>query len=154
MRVVLSFRGDYAVRAMLALASHDGVGWLSAPRIAERMGIPVRFLPHVLADLSRAGLVVGQPGRTGGYRLALPAREIDLLRIVEAVEDDKAPARCVLRGGPCGKDGRCAVHDAFSEATSAMRAELRRSRLDEVVRRGGLDAGGSPIAIEIGRAHV
>lgn len=147
MRVGLSLRGDYAVRAMLALAAHRGDGWLSAPRIAERMGIPVRFLPHVLTDLSRSGLVVGQPGRTGGYRLALPASEINLLQIVEAVEEDD-PARCVLRGGPCGKDGRCAVHDSFSAATRVVRAELGRSRLDDLVRRGGLNEAGSPIAVD------
>lgn len=149
MRVVLSLRGDYAVRAMLALASHTGDGWLSAPRIAERMAIPVRFLPHVLTDLSRAGLVVGQPGRTGGYRLALPSTEIDLLRIVEAVEDDAEPARCVLRGGPCGRDGRCAVHESFSDATRVLRAELGRSRLDELVQKGGLNAAGEPVALEV-----
>lgn len=137
MRVDLSLRGDYAVRAMLALAAHEGDGWLSAPRIAERMSIPVRFLPHVLTDLSRAGLVIGQPGRTGGYRLALPAGQIDLLQIVEAVEDEE-PARCVLRGGPCGKDGRCAVHDAFAGATRVLRTELARSTLAELVQRGGL----------------
>jgi len=123
---------------MLALASRDGDGWLSAPRIAERMSIPVRFLPHVLHDLSRAGLVQGKPGRTGGYRLALPATEIDLLRIVEAIEGDDDPARCVLRGGPCGKDGRCAVHDAFDGATRMLRAELGRASLAELAKRGGL----------------
>jgi Rrf2 family protein len=137
-RVVLSLRGDYAVRAMLALAAHNGDGWLSAPRIAERMSIPVRFLPHVLTDLSRAGLVVGQPGRTGGYRLALPAGEIDLLRIVEAVEDTSEPARCVLRGGPCSVDGRCAVHDSFAGATKVLRAELGRSNLAQLATRGSL----------------
>jgi Rrf2 family iron-sulfur cluster assembly transcriptional regulator len=139
-RVELSHRGDYAVRAMLALAAHDGTGWLSAPNIAAQMGIPVRFLPHVLTDLSRAGLVVGQPGRTGGYRLALPAEEIDLLRIVEAVEGDE-PARCVLRGGPCGMDGRCAVHAVFAGATTALRAELARSRLDLLARDEALRPG-------------
>lgn len=138
MRVELSLRGDYAVRAMLALASHTGDGWLSTPRIAERMRIPVRFLPHVLTDLSRAGLVIGQAGRTGGYRLALPAAEISLLRIVEAVEDDDDPARCVLRGGPCGKDGRCAVHDSFATATRVLREALRASQLSELAKRGGL----------------
>ncbi len=138
MRVVLSLRGDYAVRAMLALASHNGDGWLSAPRIAERMSIPVRFLPHVLTDLSRAGLVIGHPGRTGGYRLANPATEINLLQIVEAVEGDGEPARCVLRGGPCGMDGRCAVHDSFAAATAVLQDTLRGSPLSELAKRGGL----------------
>ncbi len=82
---------------------------------------------------------MSQAGRTGGYRLARPAREIDLLRIVEAVEDPE-PARCVLRGGPYEHDGRCAVHDAFAGATRVHQAELSRSNLAELARRGGLPA--------------
>jgi Rrf2 family iron-sulfur cluster assembly transcriptional regulator len=136
MRLELTRRGDYAVRAMLALAVMDGDRPVSARRIAERMDIPVRFLPHVLSDLVRAGLVVGTTGRTGGYRLARRPADLDLLRIVDAVEDDGDAARCVLRGGPCGVDGRCAVHDAFSAATEAMRRELRTTTLSDVASHG------------------
>ena len=133
-RVGLSLRGDYAVRTMLALGwQRDGM-LLSASRIAAQMDIPARFVAHVLSDLSRAGLVTGRTGRSGGYRLALPAAEINLLRIVDAAEDRGELPRCVLRGGPCGLDGHCAVHDAFSSATAAMRAELARTRLADLVR--------------------
>lgn len=149
-RVTLSLRGDYAVRAMLALAAHEhaaangGNGAsppssvappLSAARIATEMRIPARFVAHVLADLGRANLVVGSPGRNGGYRLAMPAERIDLLRIVDAAEPAGNPARCVLRGIPCDPTGRCAVHDAFSGATSALRAELARTSLAGLVDR-------------------
>src|SRR6187397_541724 len=80
MRLELTKRGDYAVRAMLALArgTHAGVqanGLLSARRISDAMGIPVRFLPQVLGDLQRASLVEAAPGRSGGYRLTRPAAE-------------------------------------------------------------------------------
>jgi Rrf2 family protein len=150
-RVTLSLRGDYAVRAMLALAEHEAAGQaatgqavngdgqplLSAGRIADRMRIPQRFVAHVLGDLGRAGLVVGATGRRGGYRLALPADRIDLLRIVDAAEPSGTPARCVLRGIPCDPAGRCAVHDAFSAATAAVRAELASTRLASL-------AGGEP----------
>jgi len=68
MRLELTKRGDYAVRAMLALARGAGNGLQSARRIAEDMDIPVRFLPQVLADLQRAGLVESAPGRSGGSR--------------------------------------------------------------------------------------
>ena len=149
MRLELTRRGDYAVRAMLALAVMDDGRPVSARRIAERMSIPVRFLPHVLADLGRAGLVVGITGRTGGYHLAVPAGELDLLRIVDAVEDDGEGARCVLRGGPCGVDGRCAVHDAFSAATEAMRGELRGTTLAAVAAHG--DRLRSPAGIAVVR---
>ena len=138
MRLELSLRADYAVRAMLALAVMDHASAVSARRIAERMDIPARFLPHVLTDLVRGGLVSGTTGRSGGYRLARTADRISLLEIVDAVEEHGDPARCVLRGGPCGRDGRCAVHEAVSAASEAMRRELGNAHLADLAARGGL----------------
>ncbi len=137
MRLELTLRGDYAVRASLAIAQLDGEGPVSTRRIAERMDIPVRYLGHVLGDLVRAGIVVATEGRNGGYRLAGPARDINLLQVVDAVEDHGDAARCVLRGGPCSVDGRCAVHEAFFAATAAMRRELTAASLADLVRGGG-----------------
>lgn len=133
MRLTLSLRGDYAVRTMLALGQHEGDDLLSAGRIAERMQIPVRFVAHVLSDLTRAGLVTGRPGRRGGYRLARPADAISLLGIVDAAEERGDLPRCVLRGGPCDARGRCAVHDAFDAANVALRRELTATRLADLV---------------------
>ena len=136
MRLELSLRGDYAVRAMLAIASHDGGGApLSARRIAADMAIPSGFLAHVLADLVRAGLIGGKTGRSGGYRLARPAAEIDLLQVVDAIEGDGLTGRCVLRGGACRVDGTCAVHEPFMAATEALRRELRATSLEAVAGR-------------------
>jgi Rrf2 family protein len=134
MRVTLGMRGDYAVRAMLALATVEGQDRPASVRwIAERMAIPVRFLPHVMTDLSRAGLVVGSPGRRGGYRLGRPATEISVLEVVDAVDtNDGEVPRCVLRGGPCRPDGRCAVHDVFAGATRALRESLSVQSLAEI----------------------
>jgi Rrf2 family iron-sulfur cluster assembly transcriptional regulator len=132
MRLELTKRGDYAVRAMLALARADGTGLLSARRIAEAMDIPVRFLPQVLADLGRAGLVEAAPGRAGGYRLARDAAAISLLEVIEAVEGDSRRRSCVLRGGPCGRDGFCDVHEVFFTGQDALLGHLARSRLSDL----------------------
>ena len=135
LRVSLSLRGDYAVRTMLARGRAPEGTLLSAARLAREMSIPGRFVAHVLTDLVRAGLVVGQPGRAGGYSLALPARAIDLLRIVDAAQEQSEPRRCVLRGGPCDVHGRCDVHDAFDSATQALRAQLAGTTLAELAGR-------------------
>ena len=132
MRLELTKRGDYAVRAMLALARADGTGLLSARRIAEAMDIPVRFLPQVLGDLGRAGLVEAAPGRAGGYRLARDAAAISLLEVIEAVEGDSRRRSCVLRGGPCGRDGFCDVHEVFFTGQDALLGHLARSRLSDL----------------------
>jgi Rrf2 family protein len=132
MRLELTKRGDYAVRAMLALARGSGSRLLSARRISDAMSIPVRFLPQVLADLQRAGLVEAAPGRAGGYRLARDAASISLLDVIEAVEGDSRRRSCVLRGGPCGVDGTCDVHDVFFEGQEALRGTFARSTLAEL----------------------
>ena len=128
MRLELTRRGDYAVRVMLALAAPSG-DWLSVTRIAAAMSIPERFLPRVMRDLVRAELVEARTGRSGGYRLSRPATEITLLDVIDAIEPEDDARRCVLRGIPCGIDGRCAVHDTFDEARIAHRDRLGRSTL-------------------------
>jgi Rrf2 family protein len=131
-RLELTRRGDYAVRAMLALAADTTSDWLSVPRISASMSIPARFLPAVMSDLVRAGLVEGRTGRTGGYRLRRPAASISLLDVIDAIEPEREPRRCVLRGGPCGRDGHCAVHDAFTGARTSMFERLAEVSLEDV----------------------
>ena len=132
MRLELTKRGDYAVRAMLALTRGSGNGLLSARRIAEAEDIPVRFLPQVLADLQHAGLVEAAAGRTGGYRLARDAATVSLLNVIEAVEGHSQRQSCVLRGNACGVDGTCAVHDVFVAGQEALRGTFARSTLEEL----------------------
>ena len=135
MRLELTKRGDYAVRAMLELTRGAGNGRLSARRISEAMGIPVRFLPQVLADLQHAGLVEAAPGRSGGYRLARDPASVSLLEVIEAVEGDSRRQSCVLRGGPCGKDGFCDVHGVFFAGQEALLRTLEAATLAELAQR-------------------
>ncbi len=79
--VRITARVDYAVRAAveLAAAAPDA---LTCDRIATAQGIPGRFLQAILGDLQHARLVTSQRGREGGYRLALPASEISVARVM------------------------------------------------------------------------
>ena len=140
MRLELTKRGDYAVRAMIALACDDA-GLHRAPgRSPPSMAIPPRFLPQVMARPGAGGPRRGRDGEERRLQAVRPAAEISLLTIVEAVEGTSRRETCVLRGGPCGRDGACAVHAAFCAAEEAMigGARLRHARRGEP-RRPGLD---------------
>jgi Rrf2 family protein len=140
MRLELTRRGDYAIRAMLALAQADpSAERLSVRHIAAQMSIPAAFLPQVMRALVAAGLVAATTGRSGGYRLARPASDISVLEIIESIEGDSRRTSCVLRGGPCGRDGHCDAHDVFFAAQDAMLARLRIASL------GDLGRPGSPV---------
>jgi Rrf2 family protein len=132
MRLDLTKRSDYAIRAMLALTKARE-GLLSSRKIAEEMKIPPRFLPQIMGDLTRAGLVDAHPGRAGGYKLARPADEVTLLTVIEAVEGDPHRQICVMRGTPCGQDGECGVHDVFYAAESAILERLSSATLQGII---------------------
>ena len=133
MRLKLTRRGDYAVRAMLALTRRATAAPTSGREIAAEMAIPVGFVPRVMVDLVDAGLVTSVTGRTGGYVLARPAAQTSLLAVIEAIEGDSRRSTCVLRGSPCGLDGHCQVHDVFFAAQDALLSRLREVTLADLV---------------------
>jgi Rrf2 family protein len=136
MRLELTRRADYAVRAMISLARNGGLH--SGSRIAAEMDIPPRFVAQVMGDLVQAGLVRARTGRSGGYRLAHAPSAISILAIVEAVEGDARRRTCVLRSAPCQRDGVCDVHAIFSAAQDALLNQLAGASLA-----GALDPGGA-----------
>lgn len=133
MKLELTKRGDYAIRAMLALAA-DGAEQRTAAQLAAHARIPPSYVPQVMGDLVRAGLVANRRGRHGGYRLARNAGDIHLLAVVEAVEGDGRIRTCVLRGDACRRERACDVHAAFAQAQAAMSDALAAVSLADVTR--------------------
>jgi Rrf2 family protein len=64
----VSARTDYAVRAMLGVASAEP-GLVKAASLAAAQEIPLSFLQGILLDLRRAGLLHSHRGLDGGYQL-------------------------------------------------------------------------------------
>ncbi len=127
MRLELTRRGSYAIRAVVCLARQENDELIPSARIASQMGIPRRFLPQVMGDLVRVGILEARVGRTGGYRLAQPADRLNLLQVIEAAEGDARRRVCVLRGVQCSRIGGCDVHEVFETAQEALLAELART---------------------------
>src|SRR5262245_59518077 len=131
MRLEMTRRTDYAVRAMLVLARHPDET-LSSTQISEHTQIPVRFVTQVMGHLVRAGLAQGVIGRTGGYRLVSEPESVSVLSIVQAVEGDGGRPQCVLRGGLCGGGSPCEIHFVFADARDAFTNRLAATSLAAV----------------------
>lgn len=131
MRLEMTRRTDYAVRAMVALARQPDQT-VSSTDIATKTDIPVRFVTQVMGDLVRAGLVRGVIGRTGGYRLASRPESVSVLSIVQAVEGGARRPQCVLRGGPCSGGAPCEIHFVFADAREAFTNRLAATSLAAV----------------------
>lgn len=82
----MSNKGRYAVRALFDIAFYNHGRPTQVKDIAERQGIPPRFLEQIFQDLKRSGIVGSKRGPQGGYSLARLAGEIRLGDVVRALE--------------------------------------------------------------------
>ncbi|MEK7286603.1 MAG: Rrf2 family transcriptional regulator [Nitrospirota bacterium] len=84
----LSVKLEYAILAVLSLATHEDAGGapLSVRAISEKENLSQRFLEQAMNALKERGVIEAIRGPYGGYRLAKPSKEITLSDIVFAIE--------------------------------------------------------------------
>ena len=82
----VSAKSDYALRALIEMASRSDGKAVSAEELGKRQEIPHGFLQAILADLRRAGIVVSQRGQAGGWRMARDAAEVSVADVIRAVD--------------------------------------------------------------------
>ena len=133
----LSKRGEYGLRAMVALASQPVTGAVvQAKEIAQREQIPVKFLEQILLTLKNAGLLQSKRGVTGGYYLAKAADEIMLGQIVRILDGPLAPIRCVSQMAyePCGcpDESSCGLRMVMGDVRNAIADILDNTSLADV----------------------
>ena len=83
-----------AIYAMLEIAKADGAS-VTSTEIAERHHISRHHLAKVLQQLVHKGILTGQRGPRGGYRLARERRRIsvgEIVRVVRTVEGAEDPS--------------------------------------------------------------
>jgi Rrf2 family cysteine metabolism transcriptional repressor len=85
--------------------------------LAERRHIPEQFLEQLFSTLRRAGLLTSHRGVKGGYTLARPPQEINVLEVVQAL-DGKIGQEADEAGG-IWADGVGALRKVFSRTTIA-----------------------------------
>jgi Rrf2 family protein len=146
---------EWGVHACVLLASLPSDGALTASKIAEYHGVPPAYLAKHMQSLARAGIVDTVKGPKGGYRLARPPAQINVLEIVEAIDGDEPAFRCteIRRRGPAAVPARsytkmCGIHAAFNRANDAWRAELEATTVGDLLMgvlleapRAGLEKG-------------
>ena len=71
----LTRKAEYAIAALVDLASQEKGAFTLSREIAKRQRIPSNFIPQIMATLSRKGWVEGVRGSGGGVRLRVPPRK-------------------------------------------------------------------------------
>jgi Rrf2 family protein len=129
---MISQKARYALRALLYLAARGGEGPVQIAEIAEAENLPRKFLEQILAELKKPGIVRSQRGRSGGYSLGRPAKDISFADVLRVTDGPLALSPCVSvmayrKCDDCFEESICAIRKALLAARDAT-AEILESR--------------------------
>ncbi len=130
--MLFSAKAEYACLAMLELAARYG-----DPRpvrladVADKHGIPQRFLVQILLQLKGAGLVDSTRGAAGGYHLARPPADVSLADILSVVDRSDAP-----EPKPDASPLAATLHTVWERLYAARARVLRDTSLAGLVEAG------------------
>ena len=129
---MISRSSEYAIRALTFLALQDTPRFHLARDMAELLGIPAPFLGKVLQPLVARNILASQRGRSGGFKLARPAREVSLLQIVETQENLEHLHLCILGQADCSDERPCPLHAYWSAASHGFLSMLSDTTLQHL----------------------
>jgi Rrf2 family cysteine metabolism transcriptional repressor len=131
----LSTRGEYGVRAMVALARAYGERPVSLSELAESEAISLSYLEQLFAELRKAGLVSAVRGAYGGYRLAKRPDEITVGDVVRPLEPVSLTS-CTDAGASrdcCSRRPDCATRVFWQGVNARLTEALDSTSLADLV---------------------
>lgn len=128
---MLTKTAEYALRAVVLLGRERDRP-LSADYLAAITRVPRRYVHKVLQDLAHAGYVRSQPGRGGGYSLAVAPRQITMLDVVNAVAPVERIRKCPL--GIPSHTSLCPLHEELDRAYAATEEAFAEVTVEHLLR--------------------
>jgi Rrf2 family protein len=128
----MSAKAEYAVRAMVELATVDDGVLLKTDELAQAQGIPPQFLVDILSDLRTDRLVRSRRGRDGGYELARPAAEISIADVLRSIDGPLASVHDTGLGDLPYSGATAALTNVWRALRASMRSVLEQTSLADV----------------------
>lgn len=118
--MLLSRTSEYALQALIYLATRPPGKPSLAREVAQYLGTPAPYLSNVLKLLCRRRLLVSTRGRGGGFQLAPATRRLSILKVLAEVEGPGAFEGCVLGLKRCADATACPVHHVWKPLKTRM----------------------------------
>ncbi len=130
----ISTKTRYGLRALISIASRQRENKISVlSQIAEEQDISDKYLEHIVSLLKARNLLIGKRGSRGGYRLARPEEEINLLEVLEALEGQVELVGCIARPETCDRSENCVTRKVWKRLQEVITDEFKKISLKALV---------------------
>jgi len=128
---------EYGLRCILALADKGPQQQMTIPEIAEREGLSIPYASKLLSILRKSKLIQSVRGRGGGFCIARPADQINLLEVLTALGGPLIdPDHCQRFSGQldtCIHVEKCSVHYVLGGLAGYIAEYLSKTTLRDIL---------------------
>lgn len=131
--IKLSNLADYAVELMCCIALKPADIHSSAG-LADFTQIHLPTVSKILGTLVRADLLISHRGLNGGFTLVMPAEDISIADIIEAVDGPVQLTNCLGEGTPdCDRISSCGTRSQWYRINEAVKDALGSVLLSHMI---------------------
>lgn len=132
---MITSKVEYLILTLLDLAADGGDGFVRTRDVAERQGIPAKYMPQVMSILSKKGWVESARGPGGGVRLAVDPAEVTIQDVIDVSGDPLVVKACVTDGFRCLKKEGCPLRSVWKEAQDRVTGLMKGTTLSDLMAR-------------------
>ncbi len=130
----ISTKGRYALRMLLDLAVHQGIGYVPLKDIAERQNISKKYLEQIVPILNKSDILNTNRGYQGGYRLARNPDKYTVSEILRLTEGSLAPVPCVEQNPiNCERSAECLTLPVWQGLYNVINEYLNGITLQDIL---------------------
>lgn len=131
--MIVSAKGRYALRVMIALAARGQEEPVPLKDLAQKEEIPYKFLESIMCELAKAGLVESVRGKNGGYRLTAPPEGCTAADILRVTETSFTAAACAGGNADCPRAEMCPTLPMWRALDLAVDDLLKKYTLKDFI---------------------
>lgn len=131
--MMLTTKTRYAVMAIIEVAAQHNKKPIRLADIANNQVIPLHYLEQIFLKLKKCDIVKSFKGPGGGYCLNIPAKQISVDKIIDAVEENLKMTRC-SQGKKCSLDGvKCKTHNLWQGLSTHIRSYFANISVADII---------------------
>ncbi|GAB1348074.1 Rrf2 family transcriptional regulator [Ignavibacteriales bacterium] len=130
--MIFSKKCEYGLQTVLLLSTLPAGTTMTVGEISGTLNIPKEFTGKILQQLTNSELIDSKRGNGGGFSLSLPASQIKMIDIINALDGLEVFNMCVLGFNRCNPDDPCPVHDQWNKLRETAWLLFSTTNLEEV----------------------
>lgn len=132
--MILSRTSQYAVQALIYMATQPDATPVLNKDIAAQLGVPAPYLAKILQGLAKGNLLFSFRGRLGGFCLRETGDKITLMQILLLTEGPVFTESCLLGLKKCSDETACPLHFRWLPVKKKIIDLLQDTTLDKLAK--------------------